>query len=465
MEEIDRIISGSSPDDAIAYLTEKSVDVRNWDDSLKEYEPELHRIVNDHLDRKDKKRDDGSFEKAARIPIGLEQLLTKRMCEFMFAIPVKRTYHNTEDNETRQAIAKAKEAIYKHARIDTINNNRALNYFAACEVFTVWYVVESPNTLYGFNSKYKLKCKTYSPMDGTALYPLFDETGDLIAMSVKYSRMVKKERIWYFETYTASRHYKWSQESNVWKSEKDDILPIGKIPGVYTYRHKPIWHGLSVLREEIEYTISRNSDVIAYNAAPILKVIGTLVGGKEDKGETRRLVRVKDGGDVGYVSWSQAIEALKYHIDTLVKLFWSQSQMPDISFANMMSLGNIGFDARQTLLTDAHLKVGDEAGTWIESFERESNIIDAFLKLMNVSWASEVDNVETEHSVTPFIQQDEKATIERIQAANGGKPIMSQLESIKEFGHSTNPEETLNQIREDEAGGLIAEMFTQEQTM
>lgn len=463
MEEIDRIISGMSADDAISYLTDKVIDVRDWNDSLKEYEPQLHRIVNDHLDRKDKKRDDGSFEKAARIPIGMEQLLTKRICEFMFAIPVKRTYHNTEENKTRQDIAKAKEAIYKHARIDAVNNKRALNYFAACEVFTVWYVVESPNTLYGFNSKYKLKCKTYSPMDGTELYPLFDESGDMIAMSVKYIRKTKKDSVTYFETYTASRHYKWSQEGGTWNTIKDDILPIGKIPGVYIYRHKPIWHGLSMLREEMEYTISRNSDVIAYNSAPILKVVGKMLAGKEDKGESRRLVRVENGGDIGYVSWSQAIEALKYHINTLEKLFWSQSQMPDISFANMMSLGNIGFDARQTLLTDAHLKVGDEAGAWIETFEREDNVINAFLKLMNVDWSSEIDNIETEHAVTPFIQQDEKATIEKIQAANGGKPFMSQLESIKAFGQSINPEETLKQIREDEAGGVIADMF--EQTM
>lgn len=461
MDEIDDIIGNSSPSDAIAYLTEKTVDVRDWSESLKEYEPELHRIVNDHLDRKDKRREDGSIEKAARIPIGLEQLLTKRMCEFCFAIPVKRTYHNIEENETRQAIAKAMEAIYKHARIDAINNKRSLNYFAACEAFTVWYVVESPNTLYGFNSRYKLKCMTYSPMDGTALYPLFDATGDLIAMSVKYSRMVKKERVTFFETYTADKHYKWSMESGEWKSVNDNILPISKIPGIYIYRHRPIWQGLSVLREEIEYTISRNSDVIAYNSAPILKVVGKISGRKEDKGETQRIVRVENGGDVGYVSWSQAIEALKYHINTLTQLFWSQSQMPDISFANMMSLGNIGFDARQTLLTDAHLKVGDEAGAWIEAFERETNVIKAFLKLMNVQWASEVDNVEVEHVITPFIQQDEKATIERIQTANGGKPIMSQLESIKEFGHSTDPEATLKQIREDEAGNIIEDMFTQ----
>lgn len=80
MDEIDKIIGEMSPDEAIAYLTDKTIDVRPWEASLKEYEPDLHRIVNDHVDRKDKVKDDGSVEKAARIAIGLEQLLTKRMC-------------------------------------------------------------------------------------------------------------------------------------------------------------------------------------------------------------------------------------------------------------------------------------------------------------------------------------------------------------------------------------------------
>lgn len=110
-----------------------------------------------------------------------------------------------------------------------------------------------------------------------------------------------------------------------------------------------------------------------------MKVTGKLVG-DEDKGETRRLFRLENGGDVAYVSWTQAIEALKYHVETLLKLFFMQAQMPDLSFDNMKSLGNIGFDARQMLLSDAHLKIGDESGAWIEFFERECNVIKAFLK-------------------------------------------------------------------------------------
>nr|WP_302584780.1 phage portal protein [Paraprevotella clara]DAV71909.1 MAG TPA: portal protein [Caudoviricetes sp.] len=450
MDEITAIFDSSRPiDNIINDLKEKSVCVPLWDKLIKDYEPTLHDIVSDTITRKDKIKSDGTVEKASRIYIGLEKLLTKRMTEFMFSIPVKRIYHNIENNKTRQQIAKAIENIYKYARIDSENIKRGNTYFASCEVFTIWYTVEKPNTLYGFQSKYKLKCKTYSPMDGVKLYPLLDELGDMLAMSFEYAKKIGQEEFTFFETYTAHTHYKWKQRGSEWEQIKAESIDIQKIPGIYIYRPVPIYHGLSYLRNEIEYTLSRNSDVIAYNSAPILKVAGEIQG-KEDKGESRRIFRVENGGDVSYVSWSQAIEALKYHVNTLTNLFWAQSQMPDISFENMKSLGNIGFDARQTLLTDAHLKVGDESGAWIEAFERECSVIKAFAKRMNTSWDNEVDNVEVEHIITPFIQMDEDATTDRLIKQNGGKAIKSQLQTIREAG-SNDPEATLQQIQKEEA--------------
>lgn len=456
MDEITAILDSTRPvDNIINDLKEKSVCVPSWDKLIKDYEPTMHDIVTDTVTRQNKVRSDGTVEQASRIYVGLEKLLTKRITEFMYSIPVKRIYHNIEGNPTRQQIAKAIEAIYKYARIDSENIKRGNAYFASCEVFTIWYTVESPNTLYGFTSRYKLKCKIYSPMDGVKLYPLLDELGDMIAMSFEYTKKVKNEQITFFETYTANMHYKWKQEGSGWELVKSEPVAILKIPGVYAYCSVPIYHGLSYIRKEIEYTLSRNSDVIAYNSAPILKIAGGIKG-SENKGESRRVYRVEQNGDVAYVSWAQSIEALKYHVDTLVKLFWSQSQMPDISFENMKSLGNIGFDARQTLLTDAHLKVGDESGAWIEAFERECSVIKAFLKMMNVTWKGEVDNVEVEHVITPFIQNDEKSEIEKWVTASGGKAVVSQLEAIKNLGISTDPQETLSQIqKEDETASRI----------
>lgn len=450
MDEITVILDSSRPvTDIISDLKNKSVEVPEWGKLLKDYEPTKHRIVNDNENRRDKIKSDGQVERASRIHLGLEKLITKRTTEFAFAIPVRRVYHNTEDDDKRQQIAKAIEAIYKYARIDSENIKRGNAYFASCEIFTIWYAVEKPNSLYGFKSKYKLKCKTYSPMDGVKLYPLFDELGDMLAMSFEYKKKIKDQEVTFFETYTADRHYKWKQQGVSWEAVSEpQIIKLMKIPGAYAYRPVPIYHGLTHIREEIEYTLSRNSDVIAYNSAPVLKVTGKLVG-EEDKGESRRLFRLETGGDVSYVSWSQAIEALKYHVETLLKLFFMQGQMPDLSFENMKSLGNIGFDARQMMLSDAHLKIGDESGAWIEFFERECSVIKEFLKFMNTDWKDEIDNIEVEHFITPFIQNDETAMTDRLIKQNGGKAIKSQLETIREAG-AKDAEATLKQIQEEE---------------
>lgn len=436
--------------DIIAELKKKSITLESWQNLRKEYEPLEHDIVNDKIGRKDKVRSDGSIDKAARITLGLERLLVKRMVEFMFAIPVKRVYHNVEDNSIRKQIAQAMELIYKHARIDAENIKRGEMYFASCEMFTIWYTVEKQNTLYGFPSKYKLKCKTFSPMNGCELYPLFDERDDMLAQSFEYKKKIGDKEVTYFETFTSNKHYVWKHTSSGYELEDEQDISIRKIPGAYAFRLYSLYHGLKCIREEIEYAISRASDTLAYNSSPVLKVVGELSGG-EDKGESRRIFRVENGGDVGYVSWSQSIEALKYQVETLLSMYWTQAQMPDVSFDNMAKLGNIGFDARQTVFTDAHLKVGDESGMWVEFFEREANVIKAFLGEMNIDFKSELDNVEVEHIITPFIQNDEKLEIEKWITASGGKAIMSQLDAIKNAGYSSNPEETLERINAEAA--------------
>ena len=111
MNEIEQLLAVGPVNVIIETLKTKSVCVPSWNKLIKDYEPTEHEIVSDTVTRKDKIRSNGDIEKASRIYIGLEKLLTKRMTEFMFAIPVKRVYHNIEDNETRQKIAKAIEAI------------------------------------------------------------------------------------------------------------------------------------------------------------------------------------------------------------------------------------------------------------------------------------------------------------------------------------------------------------------
>lgn len=449
MKDINALITGGgNASYIIAELKKKDVRPISWGKLEYEYEPSKHKIVHDMVGRVDKKKEDGTYDVACRMPIGLEKLLVKRITEFLFSIPPKRTYSNIAGIQTRQDIADAIEAIYKNARIQAENKKRGVCYYASCEFFTLWYVVKQKNNLYGFDCEYKLKCKTYSPMDGVELYPLFDEYGDMTAMSFEYMVKVNDEEVYIFETYTADRHFKWrkTRDSNDWEFEDmGTAIEILKIPGVYQMCKEPIYYELKQIREELEYTISRNSDVVAYNSAPVLKVSGGLLG-YEDKGEAQRIFRTESGGDVQYVSWAQSIEALKYHVDTLLKLYWMQAQMPDVSFDTMKSIGNLAYDSIMTLLMDAHLKVGDESCIWKETLERECNVVKAFLKSMKKDWEDEIDNVDVEHVITPFIISSDSINIKKYMEANGGKALISHLESIQLAGLSQDPAATLDSI-------------------
>ena len=466
MIDVNEILKGENISDVIAALKERTTKPHSWAELRKDYEPSEHAIVTDMQGRKDKIHSDGTKDVAARLTIGLERLLTKRMNEFTFAIPVKRNYIG-DDTDNKKEIVKAIERIYQVAHIDSENNKRGLAYYASCEALTVWYTKKGRHNLYGFPCNYKLKCKTFSPMNGVQLWPLIDEQGEMYAMSFEYTRKVKDSIVTFFETFTADKHFLWKQgENSEWEVvTQGEEISIGKIPAIYIYRHKPVWDGLTGIRQEIEYALSRHSDILAYNSAPILKVAGSIVG-EEMKGETRRVYRVTEGGDVSYVSWAQSNSALEYYISTLLNMFFMQAQMPDISFSNMRSLGNIGYDARKTLLADAHLKIGDESGPWIEFFERENSIIKAFLKKLNVGFSEDdIDSILIENIITPFIQEDEMQNIEKWSKAGGGTPLISPLEAIEGAGLSEDPQASFAQIMAMQAAqAAMSEQPTEQPT-
>lgn len=94
MRSIEEIFGGGrTPSEIIFELKQKELRLPSWSKVLQDYEPTLHTIVRDHSSRKDKVYN-GQVERASRIHLGLEKLITKRATEFTFAIPVRRNYVN-----------------------------------------------------------------------------------------------------------------------------------------------------------------------------------------------------------------------------------------------------------------------------------------------------------------------------------------------------------------------------------
>lgn len=454
MGKIEDIIRRERPaTEIIADLKEKTVYVPSWTGRwglVQEYDPKKHPVMS-RAKYPDVVNEDGTIDYVTRITYDLQRLAVKRMTELCFGIPVKRIYK--PDSEGEQKIAKMLEAIYERNRINSVNIERSNMLFAGCEVLTLWYAVEQNNKLYGFDSPLKLRCKNYSPMLGDELYPLFDEYGDMIAMSVGYTRKKLGQTVSYFDTYTDSKHLKWTNENNGWQLVEDENITLGKIPGAYMFRPTPIWEDTSKIVFEIEWALSRNGNYLRKNSKPMLCLFADeeIKYGeeKDEKEEFKSVFQFPKGSTAQYVTWEQAIENLKFFVTELRQSFFTQLQLPDWSYESMKANPMSG-ESRKQLFIDAQLKVKDESGRLLEFLDREMNVVKAFLKTMlPASQHKDVDSLQVEMEITPFTITDDKDTITTIMTATGGKAIMSQREGVETLGWSNDVDETMRQIAEE----------------
>lgn len=451
----DIIRQDRQPSEIISDLSEKTITVPIWKGPKGlsvEYDPKKHPVMNRAI-YPDVVEEDGTVDRVTRVPLNFQKLAVKRMTELCCGVPVKRVY--SSDDDQQKEVSAYLEKIFIRNRIDSVNVERLRMLFAGCEVLTLWYAVEQPNNYYGFSSPIKIRCCNYTPMNGDDLYPLYDETGDMIALSIGYKRKVGKKTVSYFDTYTAEKHYKWEDNSTGgWVLvEEDDIRQIGKIPAVYMYRPEPIWEDTSSLVYEMEWSISRNGNYLRKNSKPLFCVFADeeIAYGQEgdEKAEFKSILQYPKGSTAGYVTWAQAVDNLKFQIAELRQSFFTQLQLPDWSYESMKSTPMSG-ESRKQLFIDAQLKVKDESGRLLEFFDREVNVVKAFLKLaLGEKFSDAVDALPVENVVTPYTITEEKDTINNLLSANGNKPLMSQRESIEQLGWSSDVDKTLQEITEE----------------
>ena len=451
IEEI--LNSENSAESKIAALKEKTIVVPVWSGRfglVQQFDPTKHPVMN-----KQKYPDivtDEGIEYVTRVTCDLQRLATKRMTELVTGIPIKRVYK--PENDRQKEVAAYLESIYERNRIDSVNNERCNMLFAGCEVFTLWYAVEERNTLYGFNSPLKLRCRNFSPMLGDELYPPVRRIRRHDSHVRRIHPEEREEVVQYFDTYTADKHIKWSNENGGWAEVENENITLGKIPGVYAWRPTPIWEDTSKTVYEIEWALSRNGNYLRQNSKPIFIVFAdeaiSYGDEKSPNREFRSVMQYPQNGRAEYVTWAQAVENLKFYVEQLRDLFFTQLQLPDWSYGKMSQQALSG-ESRKQMFIDAQLKVKDESGRLIEFFDREMNVVKAFAKIMlGESYAADIDALKVETLITPFAITDEKDTINNLMAANGGKALMSQRESIEMYGHSDDVDKTLREIAEED---------------
>ncbi len=469
MKSLEEIFApGCTPEQIMSELSGQGKICPPWPTIAKNFDPKLHDIVADPTLRPKEKISGGRKERPAKLTYPAEKIATRRMTQMAFSIPVKRVYSPTE-YEDEKAFQNAIEKVYENVRIDGVNMQRMYAYFGACEVMTFWYVVEGKDVVnrYGFDSNVKIRCRSFSPMpkvfsgiQQAAIYPYFDDDDDLIALSVDY---VDSNNVGHFNAYTADNAYFFTMDNGGWKM---DVKPnvIGKIPASYIVRPLPVHDGISDNRNDIEFTLSRNSDNIRKNSSPILKIVGELSGGdKLPVGDTARQVyKMKDGGDISLISPALTTTDAKSHIEMLKQIIDETTQQVDMTMENLKSLGTQSGEARKTLLTEPHLKVGEEKHAIAWFFDREFEVIKALLVAIKPEWKKYQHTTTCEHMIKPFIQNDTASDISNYSKAAG--TLISQKTAIRRAGLAADADAEYEEIRkeklEDAESQRMQDIFT-----
>lgn len=448
-----------------------------------QYDPKLHDI-NDRVKRPDKMvvidKDSEEYgevknvnpnvelttdtgmrlEAVARIALAIQKLIVKSAVAFTFGNPVTYT-SDAEDANEKEALNRLKR-IFADVKERTLNRRVARSLYSTQEVAEYWYPVErpAPHNRYGFPTKFKFKVAIYSPALGDRLWPYFDDDRELVAFSREFSKKGSdlKTRN-YFETFTAEAHYRWTCQGDQHGADAGNWEmvegfpkpnPIGKIPIVYASQPAVEWEDVQSLIDRLEKLLSNFADTNDYHASPKIFVQGT-VKGFARKGEAGAIIEGEDGASAQYLSWASAPESVKLEIDTLLRLIYTITQTPDISFDTVKGIGSISGVALRLLFMDAHLKVQDKCEIFDEYLQRRCNIVLAYLGKADIKNEEAATALIVQPKITPYIIEDELAKINILQAANGGKQIASQASTVQRLGWADDPKAELEEIQKEEA--------------
>ena len=401
------------------------------------------------------------IEQVGRIALAIQRLIRDRAVSFTFGNPV--TYNCTPADETEAAILQAIKRIFYDVKISTVNRKAARNMYGTTEVAEYWYPVEAEeHELYGFKTGMKFKVALFSPAYGDRLYPYFDENRDMVAFSREFVRKGAdlKSRT-FFETYTKDAHYLWSCMNNQQTGDKTGQweavegypkpITIGKIPVVYGCQPKVEWEDVQSLIDRLEKLLSNFADTNDYHASPKIFVQGHIVGFAR-KGEAGGIIEGEEGASAQYLSWQNAPESVKLEIETLLKMIYTITQTPDISFDTVKGIGAVSGVALKLLFMDAHLKVQDKCEVFNDYLQRRINILKAYLGIANkVAWKEAAARLIVEPIITPYIIEDEQSKINILTAANGNKQIASRRATVQRLGWADDPDEEVKAIEAEEA--------------
>jgi SPP1 family phage portal protein len=373
--------------------------------------------------------------------------------------------------EERNALSDEILRLWKVNRIDHVLQQAKTLQKSELQCAISFYIktIDSDNTfskVLGLNKTRELKVRLLKNENGL-MYPYFDAYGDMKAF------------VWEFTIKNGD-----NDEKHIWVYDDQYIYFIGptsagsfgfvkkekhgfkNIPVVYLSQKKPEWFEVQEMIDRLEVSISKAGDANDYTGHPILKLIGDVQGAPEKDDEGKAFVlplkyneetEKMEHGDVDFLTYDQAPEAVKLEQDRLEKYIYSMTSTPDISFDNIKGLGNVSGVALKIMFLDAMLKAKMNEGENKTIIERINNVlISGTITTIATGLAKLADKTFFNVQFNSIIPDDLKDSVETLSKAVEGK-FMSRKKAVEVWNKADDYEDEIEQIElESKASGPVA---------
>lgn len=304
-----------------------------------------------------------------------------------------------------------------------------------------------------------LKMNVLRPSDGYDLQPFYDEIGDLIAFGVRY----KKDKIEHYDLYTSEELRRHVKLNGFWQlaslpveegaEPQQAIIPLqyGKMPIIYYNQDRSEWYDVQPAIERLEKMQSNHGDTNDYSGSPVLFVTGDILGFAA-KGEPGKVLQGKGEATAKYLMPESAPESMKQEFENLKAFIHLFSGAPDLSLNSLKGLGQIPSGAAfERMLILTYMKVRRrQVGDWGLFIQRRNNFLVSALAHTDKTLADAADlNITIDWGL--YQLNDLMDAINAAIAANGGKPVISQEESVAMAGLTDDPDTTFQKIKDETA--------------
>jgi SPP1 family phage portal protein len=420
------------------------------DEYVKQYDPKLHAIT-DKGKRPDKtvELDDSTrLEYVARLSIPLQKKIVDMAAAILCGNPIKLS--STPADQKQKDLMAILIKTWDDNKLNYDSKKLAKFMMSETEVAELWYTEPiEPGYWKGTvndnaSVKFRLRMKVLANKYGDKLYPVYNNSGDMIAFARQYSLKIGDKTEDHFDVYTDKTTYLMTKAEGPWTIIAT-ANPIQKIPVIYYSQELPEWSDVQPLIERLELLISNHADSNDYFGHPMVFASGDIEGFAK-KGEQGKVLIGKNGAKAEYLTWDQAPDSIKLEYGNLRSLIFDMTYTPDITKDNENLSGVQSGIALMMRFLPAHLKAADKEETFGKSIQRRINFLKSALVAINLSLADAVTM-----NITPkfeyYLPKDNLELVNLLNTATGNKPTLSQATAVKKNPFVDHPDEELELIK------------------